>query len=966
MEQKSKPAFGVRGRLLNFRSKWTADQPKGSEQAKTADFARRVLPNGPIAPNQRMPVPGATPEHIEQARRFTPTFLGPKVTPIDIDRGDPTFAINSTERTKGLKDFIEKKLSDPKATPETKRAMEFLHSKILEPTVIDEAEKEFWIDFIYWTIAKPRTVDDKQRTPWLRVGSDTPEHHANLSQFLPDVGKFVGVFSDTRKRFEHQLDELKINGPRDINEAYLYYKYIVRGECGNFLDDFQYFTRPEGGLPDQPRPPPPVQPAPAPGPAPAPAPAPAPSDEPMPPAPSTGGAPGTSASAGPRTIREWSNGEVVLYPIDSRFVRSVLLDGIYTFDIDGVEFFGVQTADGWLVFRMMTLDLLKRLSEEQWEIYLSHFGDFVKTNASLAPLLLALQQIHADIIQTRIRIKRDEESLVLADGGEPKQPPDAGKVAIELAQLSEPAGRPVADPPAPAPEPPPQPPDAVVVPVAVATETPPVPVVEVLSTTKVTKPEPVPIVAQSGEVAELKKQLEASKAALAEMEHDLLMKKELQTMATRIESQASAGQAIAAAAAAKSNEEEIAELKRRADSAEILAQQTRQAHDYAAGRLADLEKSANREAERASRRVPLAQTPQSTPVGLMPLSPSKQPMETFSSAAARIFPPVQSPARPAPVQSTAPVVEAPAVSPSKPVVVKQSAVTPPQQTPPHLIAENWTKLYQNQINWAIFSAYVALGSTAKMPPGEMVYALATSPESLRDGMKALEAVRELVKTYAPNLAAAIHQWAWSQVINQKILADLFIDMKASYNVEPEIVIAAIYAAYGYDPQNPYASRDLSLWSMTEERNKEAAKRNIAAVLSALSGLATMAYKVMEAAAKAVQTTTSGLGVAAGYGAAAFSSAAVGAAWAIGGVARFIGAGASAGGKWAWNQMYSGLVAGSRQFDQGIQDLQGMGTKALEYATLQRGIRVKASYAGQSRTFNVGGQYVPGKGVVALQ
>ena len=121
--------------------------------------------------------------------KLKPTLLGPHVTPIDIDRDSPSFALNSQERTKWIKELVENRLSEG-GDPETLSALSFLHSKILEPEALSEAQKEFWIDFIYWLHGKPRSLEDKTNTRWL-IDNSIPEHHKNLTQFIPDVGKFT-------------------------------------------------------------------------------------------------------------------------------------------------------------------------------------------------------------------------------------------------------------------------------------------------------------------------------------------------------------------------------------------------------------------------------------------------------------------------------------------------------------------------------------------------------------------------------------------------------------------------------------------------------------------------------------------------------------------------------------------------------------------------------------------------------
>jgi hypothetical protein len=49
--------------------------------------------------------------------------------------------------------------------------------------------------------------------------------------------------------FEKQLKELEIRLPTNINEAYLYYKYIVRKSQANFLEDFNMIIKPSAAPP---------------------------------------------------------------------------------------------------------------------------------------------------------------------------------------------------------------------------------------------------------------------------------------------------------------------------------------------------------------------------------------------------------------------------------------------------------------------------------------------------------------------------------------------------------------------------------------------------------------------------------------------------------------------------------------------------------------------------------------------
>ena len=155
------------------------------------------------------------------------------MTPIDVDRDSPTFALNSQERIRWLKDLVEQRMAGGGVDNETMLALQFLHGKILEPECISEVEKEFWMNFIAWLSANPRTREDKEATPWLKTGNRVRAMNGDLTKVLKDEGHFVSIFGETRKEFDKQLKDLEIRLPRNINEEYLNYKYIARKSEGD-------------------------------------------------------------------------------------------------------------------------------------------------------------------------------------------------------------------------------------------------------------------------------------------------------------------------------------------------------------------------------------------------------------------------------------------------------------------------------------------------------------------------------------------------------------------------------------------------------------------------------------------------------------------------------------------------------------------------------------------------------------
>lgn len=179
-----------------------------------------------------MPIPGATTDSV-----YEPTLFPTVLTPIDVDRSGPEFALDSKERNRWLKEVIESRLLSDDISTDEQMALGFLHEKILEPETISAAERTFWTDFISWMVGKPRRREDELVTPWLGINSRVSAHDRNLSTFTPSIARFLRVFIDTRSRFLTQIEELKIRGPTNLVEAYLYYKYIIRGACDGFLDD---------------------------------------------------------------------------------------------------------------------------------------------------------------------------------------------------------------------------------------------------------------------------------------------------------------------------------------------------------------------------------------------------------------------------------------------------------------------------------------------------------------------------------------------------------------------------------------------------------------------------------------------------------------------------------------------------------------------------------------------------------
>lgn len=185
-----------------------------------------------------MPLPGATSDDASKPT-LDPSSM---MTPIDIDRSGAEFALSSGERRKFLKEVVEHAMEhvDPNQADD-RMALSFMHSKILSPEFIHESERVFFRDFVQWMKGRPTVAEDIEKTPWLAAGrvNRLPECQRNLGFFQESVRKFLDMFVSLRFRFEAQLSVLKLRGPRNLIEAYLYFKYIVREGCSDYMEDFK-------------------------------------------------------------------------------------------------------------------------------------------------------------------------------------------------------------------------------------------------------------------------------------------------------------------------------------------------------------------------------------------------------------------------------------------------------------------------------------------------------------------------------------------------------------------------------------------------------------------------------------------------------------------------------------------------------------------------------------------------------
>lgn len=308
--QPSRPAASqplpapLRGQqVLQFRSPlpWRryVDGTKNFErQAPLVKQTEEVDPSVPRAG----PNPGAS-------QCFHPETAIKGLTPIDEDALGISFTMAQAEGGQALRKFVEDKMLDQNLPEHEKMAYSFALAKVAEAAGSQE-EIEWFFDFIAWGLGRPRKKEDAIRSYWLKdvyEGRTTwdPMKH-NIFAVEPSCMAFVNMFQDLRGKFLKQKEVLKVHGPLDsekgIIQAYLYFKYIVRGDRNeDYLRDMDLlFYDPEAGV------------APAAGAPPAfgpPPPAPIP---PPPPPPPTGSAapphPPASAAPPPSSMGPYQSG----------------------------------------------------------------------------------------------------------------------------------------------------------------------------------------------------------------------------------------------------------------------------------------------------------------------------------------------------------------------------------------------------------------------------------------------------------------------------------------------------------------------------------------------------------------------------------------------------------------------------------------------------------------------------------
>lgn len=137
-----------------------------------------------------------------------------------------------------MMEVVDLLIKDPNITGEEKKTLRVWKANLLASTIGSHVKKAFVRDFWAWLVGQGSEADVK-RTFWgRRPLTDDPE-----------VEKYIALFPTKMQEFRVKLYLLGNRRPIGINECFLFYKYIVRGDTDlvnlnpEFLKDWETFGR---------------------------------------------------------------------------------------------------------------------------------------------------------------------------------------------------------------------------------------------------------------------------------------------------------------------------------------------------------------------------------------------------------------------------------------------------------------------------------------------------------------------------------------------------------------------------------------------------------------------------------------------------------------------------------------------------------------------------------------------------
>lgn len=129
--------------------------------------------------------------------------------------------------------IVNKLLSSGTLKDAEKQAFYFWKANLVIDNAKGAVHQEFMRDFWAWLLGRGTEADHK-KSPWYR------QSLCNDSE----VSAYVDAFVTKRHEFKIKLQLLSMRHPVGINQHYLYFKYVVRGQApdsDHFLDDWQLF-----------------------------------------------------------------------------------------------------------------------------------------------------------------------------------------------------------------------------------------------------------------------------------------------------------------------------------------------------------------------------------------------------------------------------------------------------------------------------------------------------------------------------------------------------------------------------------------------------------------------------------------------------------------------------------------------------------------------------------------------------
>ena len=187
-----------------------------------------------------------------------PKFSAP-ATQLEREKKLTAIQLTGLQKEKETVKWLQEQI-DPRSNVEAgikdsyKKQLALIRRKQTERAVEAEFGKDFrkWLqgqseyNVVHYTDMRPGTGNDDRPVPVKRLC--TPWGNKDLTK-LPGVADFLDTGITGRAQTIQDLTTLRMKGPTDINDAYIYYKYIVRGfgidgDAVHEMDEFSHYLSP--------------------------------------------------------------------------------------------------------------------------------------------------------------------------------------------------------------------------------------------------------------------------------------------------------------------------------------------------------------------------------------------------------------------------------------------------------------------------------------------------------------------------------------------------------------------------------------------------------------------------------------------------------------------------------------------------------------------------------------------------